>query len=332
MRGKWLLISVAVVLAAVAAGAFMLWWHERPRQGSNAPKTAPPAVAVPDAVTLTGKIQAQHVTLVGAPVEGAVEEFFADVGQEVFEGQLLARIGDTGLGTAHQKASDEAERASTRLSRLEGDLSAARLEASRASANRTRARAELDRTRRIQQRQKILSGEGATPRLTFERAEREFATAEDDAKSRDDVARVADDHVASLVKDIDAARRVLEDKNQELEDAQARIEAGQLHAPVDGIVVGRRGQPGDAVNREVKDLFQIGVDLGLLSVVLAPDPGVAAALRPGMTATIQIAELGGESLPGAVTTVADGKVSVEFTSPTPLIRPGMSASVRVRIR
>jgi multidrug resistance efflux pump len=323
---------VAVVLAAVAAGAFKLWWNERPRQGASATKKAPVAVAVPDSVTRTGTIQAQHVTLVGAPVEGAVEEFFADVGQEVYEGQLLARIGDTGLETAREKARAEAEHAAARLSRLEGDLSAARLEASRASANRTRARAELERTRRIHQRQQLLHGEGATPRLTFERAEREFASAEDDAKSRDEVARVADDRVASLVKTIDAARRVLEDKNRELEDAQARIEAGQLHAPVDGIVVGRRGQPGDAVNRDVKDLFQIAVDLGLLSVVLAPEPDVAAALRPGMPAAIQIAELGGESLPGAVTSVADGKVSVEFTSPTPLIKPGMSASVRVRIR
>ena len=172
-----------------------------------------------------------------------------------------------------RKPRDEVERASTRLNRLEGDLSAARLEASRASANRSRARAELDRTRKIHQRQKILHSEGATPRLTFERAGREFASAEDDSKSRDEVARVADDRVASLVKDIDAARRVLEDKNRELEDAQARIEAGQLRAPVDGIVVGRRGQPGDAVNRDVKDLFQIGVDLGLLSVVLPARAG-----------------------------------------------------------
>ena len=332
MRGKWLLISVAVVLAAVAAGAFMLWWHERSRQASNAQKTGPVAAAVPDAVTLTGKIQAQHVTLVGAPVEGAVEEFFADVGQEVFEGQLLARIGDSGLETEHQRASDEVERASARLNRLEGDLSAARLEASRASANRSRARTELDRTRKLRQRQQVLHSEGATPRLTFERAEREFAAAEDEAKSHDGVARVADDRVASLIKDIDAARRLLEDKNRELEGAQARIEAGQLHAPVDGIVVGRRGQPGDAVNRDVKDLFQIGVDLGLLSVMLEPEPVVAATLRPGMPATIQIAELGGESLPGTVTSVTDGKVSVEFASPTPLIKPGMSASVRVRIR
>jgi FKBP-type peptidyl-prolyl cis-trans isomerase 2 len=52
-------------------------------------------------------------------------------------------------------------------------------------------------------------------------------------------------------------------------------------------------------------------------VVLAPEPVVAATLRPGMPATIQIAELGGESLPGTVTSVADGKVSVEFNSPTP---------------
>ncbi len=332
MRGKWLLISVAVVLAAVAAGAFKLWWNERPRPGASATKKAPVAVAVPDSVTRTGTIQAQHVTLVAAPVEGAVEEFFADVGQEVFEGQLLARIGNTGLQTAQQKASEAVEYAAARLNRLEGDLSAARLEASRASADRTRARDEMERTRRIEERQTLLHSQGATPRLTFERAEREYAAAADDAKSRDQVARVADDHVAALVKTIDAARRVLEDKNRELDDAQSQVEAGQLRSPVDGLVVGRRGQPGDAVNRDVQDLFQIAVNPDLLSVVLAPEPGLAATLRPGMPATIQIAELGGQSLPGTVASVTAEKVTVEFTSPTPMIKPGMSASVRIRLR
>jgi multidrug resistance efflux pump len=332
MRGKWLLISVAVVLAAVAAGALALWWRERPRQSANPAKAAPPPVAVSGAVTLTGKIQAQHVTLVGTPVEGTVEEFLADVGQEVFEGQLLARITNTGLETTHEKARNEAESASSRLSRLEGALSAARLEASRASADRTRARAELERTRKSHLRQKLLHSEGATPRLAFERAEREFAAAEADAASRDEVAKVADERVASLLKDIDAARRVLDDKNRELEDAQSQLDAEQVHAPVDGIVVGRRGLPGDAVNRDVKDLFQIAVDLGLLSVVLTPEPSVAAAIRPGTPATIQIAELGGEALQGAVAAVAGDKVTVEFASPTPLIKPGMTASVRLNIR
>ena len=143
---------------------------------------------------------------------------------------------------------------------------------------------------------------------------------------------MADDHVAALLKTMDAARRVFEDKNRELEDAQSQVEAGQLRSPVDGLVVGRRGQPGDAVNRDVQDLFQIAVNPDLLSVVLAPEPGLSATLRPGMPATIQVAELGGQSLPGTIACVTAEKVTVEFTSPTPLIKPGMSASVRVRLR
>ena len=38
---------------------------------------------------------------VAAPIEGTVGAFFADVGQEVFEGQLLARITNGGLETGN---------------------------------------------------------------------------------------------------------------------------------------------------------------------------------------------------------------------------------------
>ncbi len=331
MRGKWLLISLAILLAAGAAGAFFYWRHQSALRKASAAKQAQAVAALPGAVTLSGQIQAQHVTLVGAPVEGTVEEFLVEVGDEVFEGQLLARISNTGLEAAHEKAKLEADRASTRLDGLEAELSAARLEASRAAADRIRARAELDRTRRVRERQKLLYGEGATPRLTFERAEREFTAAETNAKTGDQVSKAADERVASMIKEMDAARRIREDKDHQLEDAQAHLEAEQIHSPVDGIVVGRRGLAGDAVKPDVNDLFQIAVDLGLLSVAISPEPNVAAALRPGMPATIQIGELGGEALSGTVASVAGNKVTIEFTSPTPLIKPGMTASVRLNI-
>ncbi|MEN6605291.1 MAG: hypothetical protein ABFD86_23005, partial [Bryobacteraceae bacterium] len=295
-------------------------------------KQAQVAAALPGAVTLSGQIQAQHVTLVGAPVEGTVEEFLAEVGDEVFQGQLLARISNTGLEAAHEKAKLEADRASARLDRLEAELSAARLEASRAAAERARARTELDRTRRAHDRQKLLYGEGATPRLTFERAEREFTSAETSSETSDEVSKAADSRVAAIIKEMDGTRRIVEDKNRQLEDAQSQLEAEQVLSPVDGIVVGRRGLAGDAVKPDVKDLFQIAADLGLLSVTVSPDPNVAAALRPGMPATIQIGELGGEALSGAVTAMAGNKATIEFTSPTPLIKPGMTASVRIELR
>jgi len=327
MRRIWLLIAVAVM-----AGALVFWRYQNARRNAASTKAAPAVAVVPDAVTLGGRIQARNVTLVGAPVEGTVEEFLADAGDEVFEGQLLARISNTGLETVHEKARNEAERASSRLTRLEGELTAARLEASRAAADRSRSRTEFERTRKVQQRQKLLHSEGATPRLTYERAEREFAAAETDSHTSDEVAKAADERVASIIKDIDAARRILDDKNRSLEDAQAQLDSEQVLAPVDGIIVGRRGVAGDAVNPDVKDLFQIAVDLGLLSVTLTPEPNVAAVLHPGMAATIQIAELGGEALPGAIASISGANVTVEFTSPTPTIRPGMTASVRINTR
>jgi len=143
---------------------------------------------------------------------------------------------------------------------------------------------------------------------------------------------VAEEHVSSLLREIETARRLLDDKNREIEDVQAQLEAGQVRAPVEGLVGGRRGLPGDSVTRDVKDLFQIAVDLSSLSVSVAPDPAVAAAIRTGMPAFIQIAELGGETLQGEVASVEGNHVKVDFASPAPVVKPGMSASVRILLR
>ena len=43
-------------------------------------------------ITLTGAVQAAHVVDVPVPVDGTVEQFLAEVGQHVSEGEVLARI------------------------------------------------------------------------------------------------------------------------------------------------------------------------------------------------------------------------------------------------
>src|SRR5690242_18688144 len=101
MRGKWLLASGVAVLAGVAAGA--LSWYQRQTAAASFP---PPKVAAPapNQVTLSGKIRAQKVVPVGSMVNGTIEAFLADVGQEVGEGQILARISNHGLETGREMA------------------------------------------------------------------------------------------------------------------------------------------------------------------------------------------------------------------------------------
>jgi multidrug resistance efflux pump len=275
-------------------------------------------------------VQARSVLNVRAPIEGIIERFLANVGDDVFEGEVLAHIKSAKLDANQETAQAAAERAQTRLHELEMSLTAARLEASRVRSDAIRTRAELDRAERNYTRQKLLMHEGATPRLVFEKAERDYNTLKTDAGNLEQLARSAEDRLTSLTKEIDSARTIAQAKAEELDDAQAELAAGDVHAPADGTVLGRSGQPGETVNRAATDLFQIAVNLNQLQVVLSPDPKTLERIHPGAPALIQIAEAP-EGITAIVREVKSGQVFVDFTSPTPAVRPGLTAQVRLKL-
>ena len=41
--------------------------------------------------------------------------------------------------------------------------------------------------------------------------------------------------------------------------------------------------------------------------------------------------MGGEILQGTVAKIEDGKVIVEFPSPNPMIKPGLTAQIRIKL-
>ncbi|MBI4876432.1 MAG: hypothetical protein HY822_17490 [Acidobacteria bacterium] len=330
MRGKWLLFAGVAILFGIGAGALLQLRRPARPAPSASRNAAPPPVLGPE-ISLLGKIQARNVVAVAATTEGTVEEFGADAGQDVFEGQLLARIRNVTLETAAELAQADFEKAQSRVSNLETTLIAARLEASRADADRNRARTEADRAERTFLRQQLLHKEGATPRLVFERAQKEHAALKTESDTLAELAAHSEDRVRMLVKEIDAARKTLDEAAGELDGAKEDLRAAEIHSPVDGILVARRGEAGGEVNPAIKDLFQIAVDLASLDVVLEPAPPALERIRAGQTAWVRLAELSNEPLPASVREVKGTQVFVEFTSPNPAIRPGLTAQVTIKI-
>jgi multidrug resistance efflux pump len=320
-------IAVAIAICAAAAGYAV--FRKRVRS-EHAPAPAVEKPALPPEVSLSGRIQALETVDVPAPIDGRILKFYAEVGSDVYEGQLLADIRSEGLETAQQHTAQELERAQRRVQDLESAIAAARLEASRASADAMRARAELDRASRAYERQRLLIREGATPRQVFEKAEKEYNGLVVESKDLDTVAGSADERVASLSRELDAARRFLDDKLQDAEAAKARVEAGQVLSPATGTISARRGQEGEEVHPTMTDLFQIATDNSQLEVVLEPDPAQLARIQPGQDAAVTTADAP-EVLGGKVASVEDGKVVVQFANPSPLVKPGHTAQVRIRV-
>jgi len=328
-RSRWVLSGLAL-MAVIAFASFFL-----SRRAGRAPATRPlaqaPVVSLSPQTIIQGTVEAQQVVTVATPISGTVQDILVNPGDMVYEGQLLAQIRNTGLESQRDEAVSVLERARSRVNSLDSALIAARLEASRARADATRARGEFEKAEKVYLRQQMLLNAGATPRLVFERAEKDYQLAKGEYESLEEVARQAEDKVASVGRQLDEARRNVAEKADELEQARESLSAGEVRAPVDGLILSRRAEAGQEVTTDVKDLFVIAVNLVALQVVLEPEPSVLARIRSGQQAVIRLAEVPDQGIPAKVREVKDGKVFVEFTSPGPEIRPGLVAQVVIEL-
>jgi hypothetical protein len=81
----------------------------------------------------------------------------------------------------------------------------------------------------------------------------------------------------------------------------------------------------------VKDLLRIAVNLSQLDAVIDVEPAALQRIHQGQEAVVVIGESGGESFPGTVREIRKGQVVVGFASPSPAVRPGLTAQVRLRL-
>jgi len=326
MRGRWALACAGAVLVGVGVGSF--YRFRKPATPTPA-RTATPALA-PSSFTITGKIRPAHIIVVNPDVAGNIDEFEVNVGDQVVEGQELARVGGAALETQRTDMAAAVEKAQARVEAAEKSVSAAQGDALRARRDAQRIRAEFDRVEKNYERQKLLMAAGATPRLTYEKAERDYESGRQEWEAVDKAARATEQRVQDTMKELDGANKILADRNEELEDAEYAEGSGTVLAPADGIVVARNGQVGQPSGQLTGGLFEIGTDLYDLEVAADAKSELLHRLKPGQPALVIIPDLQGTSITGEVKEIKDGQAVVSFTSQNPAIQPGMVAQIRVQ--
>jgi multidrug resistance efflux pump len=330
---KGLLAGGAVLLVAALAIGFALNRRahtQKPLPTGASTVVDSPAVFDGAEATLTGHAEARTTVMVGAPIEGVLETWFVEINQEVYLDQLLGRIRNLKLEASAQRAQTELDKTQAHLTSLGGDEIAARMEASRAAADQIRVRSELDRLEKDYRRQKMLMQDGATPRLTFEKSERDFLAAQKESETLEAAAKQADERVAAVAHDLEATKGVLAENAEAVEQGKAAAAAREIRSPADGVVIARKGQPGEPVDPSMIDLMQVATDLTSVQVVLTPEPRVLARIHTGQTASVRLPDLSSEEMPGTVTDVRGTNVIVDFTSPTAVTRLGLTAQVRIK--
>lgn len=323
-----LYVPALALSVLIGTGGWYAWREYRDQQQQKAEAARPATAIDPITQPWAGRIRAQKTLAIPAPIDGTLEAMDVHDGDDVFEGQLLAHIKNTAVEANRQRTEEDIERAKARVADLESQVLGARLEASRASANLARARSEYEIKSRQYERQLKLFREGAAARKTYEKSQTDFEAASAELKDNEQTAKAADTRITALNTNLDEARKKLSELTTELEESDADLLVGDIKSPTNGILIGHKRSVGEEVTRDITDLFEIATDLGALEVIADIPADLSKKLAPGGRAFVQIAEAGPAPLNATIKQVTVNQAVVEFASPTPAIRPGMTAQVR----
>lgn len=247
-RSSWL----AYLILAVLLGAVGLWFVRRPvGNGPGAVSVhtvAPPSAGGGESGELTAggylEVIPPGPVVVSTLVEGRVASIDAVEGQRVAAGQVVARLDDS----LHRQDVKTREMNvllfRAKLKRQEAGFRTEEVDQAKADLERVRARLRLARQRNARNVRLVREGVVARADLEASQAEVRMAEAEVAARTSEHDLRTE----GSRKEDIAIARAELAAMEAELNQAQWRVEACLLKAPVAGVVLERFVQPGDWVS------------------------------------------------------------------------------------
>jgi HlyD family secretion protein len=291
-----------VLLAAAAAAA---WWWAGQRQAAAAPtyQTQPAARGpLTVSVTASGTLQPTTQVAIGSELSGTVAQVLVDVNDRVGKGQVLVALDDARL--RDQVAGSRAA------------LAAATASLGQARAGATEVRDTLARLRDVQQR----SG-GLVPSAS-EMAAAEAALARAEAG------------VASAEAGVAQARATLSSNETNLAKATIR-------SPIDGVVLSRAVEPGNAVAASLQavTLFTLAGDLAQMKLQVNVDEADVGQVREGQRASFTVSAWPTRRYPARVLRVGFGPTTkdnvVTYLADLSVdngdlsLRPGMTATATI---
>ncbi len=264
-RPWWRRRTLWAVLALLVAGAAGTWFWLGQRQAAAAPQYTTQAAtrgALTVTVTANGTLQPTTQVAIGSELSGTVARVHVDVNDRVKKGQVLVELDDARLR-------DQVTGSRAALAAAEAVLTQAR-------ATATEARDTLARLRDVHQR----SG-GLVPSAT-ELAAAVAAAARGEA------------NIASAQANVAQARATLSSNETNLSKAPIR-------SPIDGVVLSRSVEPGNAVAASLQavTLFTLAEDLTKMKLQVNVDEADVGQVRERPGRQLHRQRLPEAALPGA---------------------------------
>jgi HlyD family secretion protein len=262
-----------VLLGLLAIGALsalvFVWIFLRPLSV----ELAAPASDVPVQVFGLGTIEARILSKLGFEVGAALVELYADHGDRVQEGDVLAR-----LNRAEQQA---------RVAKAKAGVVNAEAARRRAEAAVGKARAVLAKKRQTNRRQQAL-----VARQTIS------AEAAEEAQMEADVAAA---ELAVAVSEVQVAQAVLEDALAQAELESVLLAHHELRAPYDAVVVERHRELGTVLGPG-EPVFTLVAPETVWALAYV-DEVRAGGIEVGQSAEIRLRSLPGDTFAGHVTRI-----------------------------
>jgi HlyD family secretion protein len=293
--------SAALVLLAVIAS--VLWWQGQRRV--EGPRYITEAVARGDLsvnVTANGTLQPTRSVNIGSELSGTVAKVLVDINDRVKKGQVLVE-----LDTARLR--DQISRSRAALASTEARVAQAVATVKEARGNLAR----MQEVRRLSSGKVPSQAEFETAQATLERATADEA----------------------------AARATVADARAALSSDETNLGKASIRAPIDGVVLTRAVDPGNAVAASLQavTLFTLAEDLTKMRLQVNVDEADVGQVREGQRAFFTVSAYPNRKYPAVIVRVGYGSTTkdnvvtyvaeLEVANEDMSLRPGMTATATV---
>jgi RND family efflux transporter MFP subunit len=321
--GLTLLVIALVLVALVVVGFFAGYLPRRRRESVLAAESKAGAESLPvvtvqkvkrseakSNLVLPGNIEAVTEAPVLARASGYIKRRYADIGDRVKQGQVLAEIEAPELDQQIRQAKASVDQANSTVEQAEAGL-----QQGRSNENLARVTA---------QRWENLSKKGVVSRQENDTYQLQWAAQQA--------------NVQALEKAVAAARNNASSVEANVARLNDLLEYQTVRAPFAGVITLRNVDAGVLVNEGNTLLFRIAQTDRLRTYLNVPQAD-ASSVRVGQQAVLVIPDLPGHGFPGAVTRTANALdpatrtllVEVQVPNPAALLMPGMYAQVDLSV-
>lgn len=295
---------IGAVAVAGAVGGYLYWQQQ---QKANAQPVYVTEEVKRGNLSLTvlanGTLQPTRTVNIGSELSGTVRSVLVDVNDQVKKGQVLVEL--------------DADKLQAQLNRSKASVASAqaRLQQSQATLKEARANfARLEEVYRISGGKVPSAAEMDTGRASVERA----------------------------IADEAAARAAVDDARAALKTDETNLSKSAIKSPIDGVILTRSVDPGNAVAASLQavTLFTVAEDLTKLRLEVSVDEADIGQVQAGQRASFTVSAHPTRTYPAKVTRVDFGSTKtdnvvtylarLEVRNEDLSLRPGMTASATIR--